>query len=332
MLIRYFKSSFPGQFVTIGVAGLLLWGAGALNPPLMPPPDGPVPLYEILYSWVSGFPYLAMAIGFLLVVFLAVWLNYIVSNHNLVPHNTSLAALLFLLFVSLFPSWMTLTPVNITLLFFLFIVRALLESYNQGEPIELVYIAGFFVGLSSFFYLPSLLLYGFLLTCFLVYRSLHWREWISSLLGLATPFLYLVVVYFLTDRFSRLIAMYGAFFRQITLITPDLSWNNWTLYGLMGLLALVGLWNTFLHLGEKTVELRKKNLLLIWLLIWVALMIPYTHTLHLYHPGLLSICLAVFVTNFYMHLRKPARFEWLLWLLFLSILANIRLIPILFLS
>ncbi|MBL7137383.1 MAG: hypothetical protein ISS17_01235 [Bacteroidales bacterium] len=325
MLIRYFRSSFPGQFVTIGVIGLLLWGAGGIHPPLMPPPDGPVPLYSLLYDWLSGFPYIAMAVGFLLVIFQAIWFNYIVSRRDLVPHNTSLAALLFLLFISLIPSYLTLTPVNITTFFLLFILRALLEAYNQSEPVELVYTAGFFVALSSFFYLPSLLFYGFLLIFFLIYRSLKWREWVSSLIGLATPFLYLVVLYFLTDRISGLPALYTDFFGQVILTIPEVGWREWILFSLLGLFTILGLQDTLRHIGEKTVELRKKNVVLLWMLFWSLLTIFYAHALHLYHLGLLSICLAVFVTNFYMHLRRPFWFELLLWLLLLALYVNTAL-------
>jgi len=95
-MVRYFKSSFPGQFITIGVIGLLLWGTRAIHLSEMPVPEGPVPLYSILYSWLSPFPYLAIGIGFVLVLFQAIWLNYIALKHDLVPHNTSLTALFFL--------------------------------------------------------------------------------------------------------------------------------------------------------------------------------------------------------------------------------------------
>ncbi|MFH1936286.1 MAG: DUF6427 family protein [Bacteroidota bacterium] len=322
MLIRYFKSSFPGQFVTIGVVGLLLWGVGAIDPPLMPPPDGPVPLYGLLYSWFSGFPYVAMILGFLLVIIQAVWLNYIVSRHDLVPNNTSLAALLFLLFLSLFPSYLTLTPVNITTFFLLFILRAILKAYHQTEPIEMVYTAGFFVALSSFFYLPSLLFYGFLLFCFLVYRSFKWREWLSSLIGLVTPFLYLVMFYFLTDRLSGLFDLYTGFFGQVTMIPQQVEWNNWFLLCLLGLFTLLGLGDTIRHIREKTVEPRKKSVVLLWMLFWSMLTILFAKSLHLYHLGLLSVCLAVFVTNFYMHLRRSFWLELLLWLLLLALFVN----------
>jgi len=321
-MVRFFRSSFPVQFITIGVIGLLLWGTGAVHPPVMPPPEGPVPLYTLLYKWVSGFQYLAMAVGFFLVTFQALWLNYIVSCHDLVPNNSSLSALLFLLFISLFPSLLTLTPINITTLFLLFILKAVLESYNQTDPVEQVYTAGFFVGLSSLFYLPSMFFYGFLLICFLVYRSLKLREWISSLIGFATPFLYLVVIYFLTDHLPEFIALYIDFLKRPGFQTPEIPWNVLVLFGGFTVLALLGLWDAFLHIGEKTIELRKKSIVLLWMLFFSLSTVFYSNSLNLHITGLLCIPLAPFLANFYLRLRKPFWFELLLWLFLLALFAN----------
>ncbi len=325
MLIRYFKSSFPGQYITIGVTGLLIWGVAAIDPPAMPLPDGPVPLYSILFNWLSGIPHLALATGFLLILFEAVLLNYIYSKHDLIRHNTSLAALLFLLFISCIPPFLTLTPINITILFLLFILNALLKAFNQVEPVELIFTAGFFISLASFFYLPSILLYGFLLICILVYRSMHWREWVSSLIGLVTPYLFLIVIYFLADQLPALVEMYSDYFSQLSFCFPVLSTYNWIMIGLAGLFALLGLWDTVKHMSEKTVELRKKTIVMLWMLFWILLTLIFSGIFQLYHMGLTAICLALFVTNFYLNLKKPFLFQLLLWLFILAIFANTAL-------
>lgn len=322
MLTRYFKANYPGQYITVGVVGLLLWGAGAVHPPAMPPPQGPVPLYTLLFSWFSGTPYLAMGIGFVLVVVQAIWLNFIVLNHDLVPHNTSLTALLFLLFISLLPSYLTLTPLTLTIPFVLFILQALLKAYNEPQPIELVYTAGFFVALASMFFFPSLLLYCFLLCCLLVYRTMKWREWVSSLIGLATPYLYLVVVYFLSDNIPALTAQYADYLHQVRMGIPSTGPSTWILFGLMALFGLLGIWNLLRLNQEKTVEFRKKGLVFLWLLVWSLLICLLAGPNQLYFPALLSTSLPVFATGFYYYSARRSRFEALLWILLILLFAN----------
>ncbi|MFH1160017.1 MAG: DUF6427 family protein [bacterium] len=325
MLIRYFKSSFPVQFITIGIVGVVLWGIAFADPPRMPVSDGPVPLYSFLYRWLADLPYLTTLGGLLLVLFESFFLNYIFSRHDLVHKNSTLAAFLFLLFISYLPPWLSLTPVNLSVVFLLFIVRALLKAYNQTEPIGMVYTAGFFVGMASLFYFPSLLLYGFLLVCFLIYREFHWREWISSLIGLATPFLFLGVIYFLIDKLPGLSLLYLSYMENPGFSFPSVTRMDWLLIGLLGVAALLGLWSTLSRIGEKTVELRKKNLVLLWLLGWLFVAIIYANTLHFYHLGMISVCLAPFVSNFYLNLRKPFWFQFLLWLMILAVFANTAL-------
>ncbi len=322
MIVRYFKSGFPVQYITIGVIGLLIWGMAAYDPPAMPFPAGPIPFYSILFNWLSGIPYLALAIGFLLVLFEAILLNYIFSKHDLIRHNTSLAALLFLLFISFLPQFLTFTPVNIAILFLLFFLNALLKAYSQIEPVELIFTAGFFISLASFFYFPAILLYGFLLICFLVYRTVQWREWISSFIGLVTPYLFLFAIYFLTDQLPVLIEMYSDFFIQLSFSLPVLSSYNWIMIGLAGLFSILGFWDTVFHMSEKTVELRKKTIILAWLFFWILITLMFSGIFQLYHIGLFAICLASFVSNFYLNLRKPFLFQLLLWLFIIAIFAN----------
>jgi len=322
MLTRYFKANYPGQYITIGVVGLLLWGVGAVHPPAMPPPQGPVPLYTLLFDWFSGTPYLAMGIGFVLVVFQTIWLNFIVLNHDLVPHNTSLTALLFLLFISLLPSYLTLTPITLTIPFILFILQALLKAYHEPQPIELVYTAGFFVALASMFFFPALLLYCFLLCCLLLYRTMKWREWVSSLIGLATPYLYLVVVYFLRDNLSSLASQYVGYFQQVRLAMPQAAPATWVLFSLLAIAGLLGIWNIMRMNREKTVEFRKKGSVFLWLLFWSLLICSLAGPNQLYFPALLSVSISVVITGLFYHSRRSSRFEVLLWALLILQFAN----------
>ena len=325
MIVRYFKSGFAGQYITLGLIGLIIWGIAAINPPLMAAPEGPVPLYSLLYHWFSGIPYLAMLLGFLIVLFEAIWLNKIFSTHDLIRHNSSLAAFLFLLFISCFPPFLTLTPINLTIPFLLYILNALFKAYNETESVELVYSAGFFVALASLFYLPAILLYGFLLICFIVYRSFQWREWVSSIIGLVTPFLFLFVYYFLIDQLPSLIEMYGAYFSQLQFslqLFQVISLLYIIMLGLIGLFAIFGLWDTLTRMSEKTVELRKKTIVVLWMFFWILLTVGFSGSFQLYHIGLFAICLALFTANFYLNLQKLFLFQLLLWLFILAVFVN----------
>jgi hypothetical protein len=186
MLVRFYKSSFPAQYIVLGVAGLIPWLLACFIPVAMPPPDIPAPLYAVLYRWLSAIPCLPSILGFLLVIFESVLVNNILSKNELVEKNSSLTALIFFLLMSFLPAYLTLTPVNISMIFILLILKGMLEAYKLPEPIESVYTAGFFTGLAFLVYLPVIFLAGFLINTFFLYRSFKWREWVSSIIGVCT--------------------------------------------------------------------------------------------------------------------------------------------------
>jgi len=321
-LIKYFKSSFPGQYITIAVVGLIIWVLPVINPPQMPAPEGPVPLYILLYNWLSGMPYLAMAAGFLLVLFEAIWLNYLFTRHDLVQHNTSMASFMFILFVSILPAYLTLTPANITILLLILTLRSLFGAYNQVEANEQVFTAGFFVALASFFYLPSLLLYGFLVVCFIIFRTLTWREWISSLIGLITPYLFLVVIYFLTGNLQEIIHDYTGYICRVPVTFAEASVFDWLMIAFTGLAMMMGLWDSARHMRDKTVEVRKKVYVVLWLIFWVLAIMFCTGTIYLYQFGLATLPLALISANYFLNLRKNSFYMPLIWVFILAVLAN----------
>ena len=321
-MIKYFSSGFPVQFITIGIVSFLPWGISLFHPPAMPEPYGPVPLYDLLYGYLSGWPVIAVLLGYGMIFFEAVWINYLLAKHNLIPVNTSLATFLFMVFVSLFPQGLTLTPINITLLFLLFMLQEMLKAYHAKEPESMFYIAGFFAGLASLFFFPAIFLYGFLIICIFIYRSSGWREWFSSITGLLTPFIFLFSVLFLLDGTHHMFDGYQEFFTELN---PDLKyirWTDWILLGFNTLLILLGIADVLAHSGERTAEQRKKSALLFWLFIWAAATIPFTDKNITTHFILTAIGSTYVATNLLFHQKKPWKMETLVWLLIVAIVTN----------
>ena len=151
---------------------------------------------------------------------------------------------------------------------------------------------------------------------------MKWREWAGSLIGLMTPGLFLGVYWFWTDSLKTVLADYSAFFE-----TPALS-NPWKDTGsLVSVVFLIvflfsGLYYNFSHLSEKTVETRKKMILLNWYAVWVIATVPFAGSLLFFHPGLAFIALVPFLTNLYFSRKKTLRWELLLWAFILVIAAN----------
>ena len=302
-MIRFFKSSFFVQYLMIGLGALILWGGAMINPPSMPQPLGFVPFYSFLFNGLSTYPHIAVMAGWIILISSAFILNELISGSDLVQKNSSLAGF-FVLLMSFYPPYLTLNPMLFCCFFLLIILRQLLFSYHREEPFDLVYSAGFFAAIGSFFYFPFIFFYGMILFSFLFFREAGWREWISSLLGFLTPFSFLSLYYFWNDKLVEKYLEYFSYFR----FHPEVSLLFKPAFTLLGVFILIGFlvsaFYTFNRSAERTIEIRRKSYLINWVLAFVLISIPFSSHLIIFHFALFSVPFSAIITTYLLQLRK----------------------------
>jgi len=322
MFIRFFRSSFPIQYLVIGLIGLMLWGKAFIMPPRIPAPEGPVPLYNLLYSLFINMPHLAVILGFLLVLLESWWLNILFNRNELVPKNSSLAALVFLILMSSSPVFLTFHPLNISILITFLILDNLMRSYSRTNDLDLVYGAGFFAALGSLFYFPYLLMLAIIPLSFLLFRSVKWREWASAFIGFLTPYVFLAVFYFLTDQLAGQIVVYEKMVASFFFYPIHLHTDDWVIGIFTLVLAIWGLYYQLSGPMEKTAEIRAKTYLVVWLVVLSLLSVAYSTTLVVYHFVMLFPSLTLMLTSAFLGIKKKRWAEIIFLIYFLLILVN----------
>jgi hypothetical protein len=292
------------------------------EPPGMPAPEGPVPLYRLLYGLLSGMPLTATVLGFLVVILETYWLTTILSHHEMVLKNSSLSALVFIVMMSFLPGQLTLNPINIALGFMILILYHLLISYNKPEHLDRIFAAGFFTAIASFVYLPFLLWFVFVIISFLVFRAGNWRAWFAAVIGLVTPYLYLAAWSFWHDCLRLTVDEYLTFFSRILVYPNPFRLDFWVLSGFTLLLAVWGILSFRSGPVERTVEIRAKTSILVWTLVFAAISFSYARSLAIYHPALAMPALAMVITGTLTHLKKTRVAEWILLVYFFAVLLN----------
>ncbi len=321
MFIKFFKSSFFTQYLVIGIIGLCLWLSAFIEPPGMPVPEEPVPLYSLLFLLLSDKPFVATLAGFIIVLAEAYWLTRILSHHELVLKNSSLSALVFLVLMSFLPGQLTLNPINISLGFMILILFHLLISYNKPEHLDRIFAAGFFTSVGSFFYLPFLLWFFFVIISFLIFRAGNWRAWMAALIGLITPFIYLAVWYFWQDQLLIRMMEYREFFGHILVFPNPFHTDFWILSGCTLGLAIWGIFS-FSSALEKTVETRAKINILLWTLVFTICSYAYTRSMAIFHPALAMPAMTMVITGTLTNLKKTQVAEMILLVYFFAVLFN----------
>lgn len=322
MFVRFFRSSFVIQQVVIVLAGLLLWSRSFFQSPAMPVPGRSVPLYVALYDLLHDLPVVPVLLGFLVMLLTAFLLNNILDRNEIVSKNSSLTGFLFIILTGYHPELLVLNPVGITLFLLVLIISSMFAFYNRPDSLDLVYLAGFLTGTGSLIYTPFFLFFFLILVSLVLFRSLNWRDWLASLIGLLTPFLFLATGYFWFDQLHEKTKEWVTTFSLSAFPTGPFSVSWIALSFILFALALIYWLSSMIHLSEKTIEIRKKTILLNWLPLF-ALATYFMGTRNgFFHLILFAGSTAILISISVLRLRKSFWHEALLAAFFLIILIN----------
>lgn len=199
-MLRLLGKNTALQIIFILAVTTLLWLPSLSHPQPMESPTSFAPLYNLLYS-LSPSPLLSVLLAILLILSGGICLNLMLVNASLVPQNSLLPTLFYLLFMSASAS--TLSPTLIVgVLSIAVLRRLLLHSTLLTIPSDKIFAATALIGLCSLFYLPSLALLLSYLLVVISYRLYSWRDWAVLLLGLLAPYLLLCIVLYLDNTLS----------------------------------------------------------------------------------------------------------------------------------
>jgi len=220
MILKLFKSNHPFVIFLIPLIGLAFWFPSLLsvssNVSQVNAADYPF-LYQWIYRLISPYPILFNIIGLIMIILQSYILIRMNFKFIFSEQKTYLSSVLFVMLSSALVRYQTLHPALIANFFLLFAIdRAFLFEKNTNQ-FKRYFESGIFIGLGSLFY-PSLVYY--LITIWLtlfILRTFNWREWMSSLVGLITPWVFYFIILLLNNSHFYPISDYLEFYTNNTL-------------------------------------------------------------------------------------------------------------------
>ena len=273
-MLKAIQRSVVLQIALILAALALLWIRPLLAPQPMVAGEHPAVLYALLCQWLVPVPRLAVIVAMVLVVAEGVMLNLLLSETGLVPQNSLLPTLLFVIVSSAGAT--TLTPI---LLVNGIAVACLHQLMLRGTLLTIapgkICSATALIGIATMFYQPAALLLASYLLVAVNYRLYSWRDWMLLLLGFAAPFIPLLAVFYFTGDIET--------WWHTTLDSmgcPGLQTGTAGTLATAGGLLLVavflwGVMTTLGHLGERPVLWQKNATTVLLLAIGEAGMLLY---------------------------------------------------------
>ncbi len=273
-MIGTFKANNPYNTFLLLLYGILLKLPMFLQPKIPIPQQIDGFLYKSLINWlnpiVQGFPIIYGAFAFTLLYIQAISFNKLVTDLRLMQKPNYLTAMSYLLVTSLFTEWNALSAPLIINTLLIWIWARMSALYNDANPKTSLFNMGMAIGIGTFFYLPSLTFATLIIFGLLIIRPFKLAEWVIALLGIITPYYFLLAYLFLTDNWK------GYKLPGYAFNIPKFNKTMWSYaaIAIVILIAIIGFFYVQQNFRRQLIQARK-SWSLIFLYLFISLTIPF---------------------------------------------------------
>lgn len=269
-----FKANNPYNTFLLLVYGILL------KLPMFIHPEIPVPqltdgfLFKLLLGQLAttgkNLPGIYSLLAFLLLYTQAITFNQLANQQRLMQKPNYLTGMAYLLITSLFKEWNMLSApliVNSLVIW----VWAKMSSLNTNQkPTATLFNLGIAIGIATFFYFPSIAFAALIIFGLIVTRPFQLSEWLLALIGIITPYYFLMAYVFLTDKWKTY-KLPGVAFS-----IPTFYETKWALaaIGIVLFACVIGLFFIRQNMLRQLVQTRK-SWYLVFLYFLVAVSVPF---------------------------------------------------------
>jgi hypothetical protein len=260
VFLKVLRSTRPRVIFLVVLALGITW-AGAFSDPagfsLPVNETSPMPLYGLLKSLAGDHAHAGTILALALLSLMAVLMVYLNTTFFFISERTFLPALFYILLVALFPGNQVLNPVLPAAILLTVAFIRIMNAYREPTAAREYFDAAILISTGSLFY-ANIIWFGILLIVGMVLlRGVNPREIAISLIGLMTPYYFLIGVYLITG--SDIHAFFSAFRDNLFLENEG---NPLTVFETVivvyaGLLLLAGAGNLVINLNSKKIKARK---------------------------------------------------------------------------
>lgn len=321
MLISIFKKSRVLTPVILVLVALLLWIDGfAFSGTQTFTGDYMAPLFRIIVPFIESFPLVSVVTAWLFLMLQAFIVNYVVTTKGLIDRHTLLPALIYVVLMSSTFEMLSLNPLLFANFFLILALNKIFDTFAEKDvPIE-VFNVGVLISLAGLFYPPALWFFFLAIASLFVYLVGNIRGILATLMGFATPFLFLGVYYFLIDSLEQEVENLIYFPEFFKVFQYSFSYYTQTFIVFFSILFLMSFVRvTFRHINDKPVRIRKRFNILVWFFVISLLSTLTTTGFFEIHYALMLIPLSMFLAVFFMEMKKKRLTEIIFSLLLLLI-------------
>lgn len=257
-MLNFFKNSYISQQIVVVAIALLLWMPAFITKSAFVPSEFQTPLYNIIVSLLDFSPFLLNALTFLVYLLSVFLFNSMLSANRLVSKYSTTGAFSFVVMMCCSPELHSCYPFIFACPFILMAMHTLFLIYQTDAPENYMMNIGYFIGIASLFYYPSVFLIIWVLLSLLIFKFREVRLFLIPIMGFMLINALLLGISFMFGKYDMLIDSYSHFFRNIA-FSVELTSVNKILLIISGVLFLVSVLRTVGSQGsDKGTNVRKR--------------------------------------------------------------------------
>ena len=257
-MLNFFKNSYISQQIVVVAIALLLWMPAFITKSAFVPSEFQTPLYNIIVSLLDFSPFLLNALTFLVYLLSVFLFNSMLSANRLVSKYSTTGAFSFVVMMCCSPELHSCYPFIFACPFILMAMHTLFLIYQTDAPENYMMNIGYFIGIASLFYYPSVFLIIWVLLSLLIFKFREVRLFLIPIMGFMLINALLIGISFMFGKYDMLIDSYSHFFRNIA-FSVELTSVNKILLIISGVLFLVSVLRTVGSQGsDKGTNVRKR--------------------------------------------------------------------------
>ena len=267
---------------------------------------------------LSGTIIFLIYIAFVLIQ--SIRLNMVLNEFKMFHQSGFTTAMSYVLLTAFIPQWCALTPALIANSLVVLIFIQLSKLYNHPAPKTLLFNTGLIVGLTILSYHPTALLILVVLFALAVVRPFRLTEWFVLLIGIFTPYYFLISGLFLTNNLQQLYHFIPEI--QFNLPLQRMDYSLWANVSAIILFLFSGFYFWIPASNRMVIQLRKNwSVMLVMLLILAP--VPFVFKKAGIESAILfTVPLVAFISNAFQNPKRLLLPNILFWIAVLIVIHN----------
>jgi hypothetical protein len=306
MLLQSFRGTNRAVILLIFIAALGVWISAFLAPQhsLFKYDVNPMPLYGFLLKILDTNSFFGILVPFILLLAGAGLLISFNTSVFFINERTFLPAMFFILLIGIFPEYQINNPAVPASLFLIVALRRITDGYKKEGTAFEFFDAALLIGTGSLFY-ANLIWYGLLVFFGIaIFRTVNLKEIIISLIGLCTPFLITVGVYYVTG--NDLVSLFYSAEYNLSGSPSNYYFNRLTLAAIIifGAVTIYSILYLYSVMGTKKIKSRKTFTLLLWTLYITIIVYFIDNSVSVEISWLSAVPVSFILTHYFIFSKK----------------------------